>query len=60
MRRLLLFMLGMLLFCAQLLAQNRTISGKVTDDRGVGVPNASVTVKGTTVGTTTMVKETLL
>ena len=53
MRRLLLFMLGMLLFCAQLLAQNRTISGKVTDDRGVGVPNASVTVKGTTVGTTT-------
>lgn len=53
MRRLLLFMLGMLLFSAQLLAQNRTISGKVTDDKGAGVPNASVTVKGTTIGTTT-------
>ncbi|MGZ8544921.1 MAG: SusC/RagA family TonB-linked outer membrane protein [Flavisolibacter sp.] len=52
MRRLLLFMLGMLLFSAQLLAQNRTISGKVTDDRGAGVPNASITVKGTTIGTT--------
>lgn len=53
MRRLLLFMLGMLLFSAQLLAQNRTITGKVTDEKGDGVPNASVTVKGTTIGTTT-------
>ena len=53
MRRLLLFMLGMLLISAQLLAQNRTVSGKVTDDKGNGVPNASVLVKGTNTGTTT-------
>src|SRR4051812_1172555 len=53
MRRLLLLMLGTLLFTAQLLAQNRTVSGKVTDDKGLGIPNASVTVKGTNVGTTT-------
>jgi TonB-linked SusC/RagA family outer membrane protein len=53
MRRLLLLMLGTLLFTAQLLAQNRTVSGKVTDDKGSGIPNASVTVKGTNIGTTT-------
>ncbi len=54
MRRILTFMLGMLLISSQLLAQNRTISGKVTDDKGAGIPNASVTLKGnTSVGTTT-------
>lgn len=46
-------MLGMLLISAQLLAQNRTITGKVTDEKGNGIPNASVVVKGTTVGTST-------
>ncbi|MDB5229977.1 MAG: hypothetical protein JWN76_782 [Chitinophagaceae bacterium] len=34
-------------------AQTRTVSGRITDDRGNGVPAASVTVKGTTRGTTT-------
>lgn len=34
-------------------AQNRTISGKVTDDKGSGIANASVVVKGTSVGTMT-------
>ena len=54
MRRLLLLMLGMLLISAQLLAQNRTITGKVTDEKGTGVANASVTVKGnTSIGTST-------
>src|SRR4051812_6029944 len=53
MRRLLFFMLGMLLISAQLLAQNRTVSGKVTDDKGNGVANASVLIKGTNAGTTT-------
>jgi len=46
-------MLGMLLISAQLLAQNRTVSGKVTDDKGNGVANASVLIKGTNAGTTT-------
>lgn len=31
----------------------RTITGKVTDDKGNPLPNVSVVVKGTTAGTTT-------
>lgn len=54
MRRLLFFVLGMLIFSAQLLAQNRTITGRVTDEKGSVVPNASVVVKGTSIGTTTL------
>lgn len=53
MRRLLLIMLSMLLVSAQLLAQNRTITGKVTDAQGNGIPNASVMIKGASAGTTT-------
>ena len=53
MRRILLFMLSMLLISSQLLAQNRTITGKVTDDKGNPVPNASVTVRGSKTGTVT-------
>jgi len=33
-------------------AQNRTVSGKVTDDSGEGVPGANVILKGTAIGTT--------
>lgn len=36
-----------------LLAQNRTISGKVTSDNGLPLPNVSVVIKGTNTGTTT-------
>lgn len=53
MRRLFFFVLGMLIFSAQLLAQNRTITGKVIDDKGNGIANASVIVKNTKIGTTT-------
>lgn len=53
MRRFLMLMLGMLLLSMQLLAQNRTITGRVTDANGAPIPNASVQVKGTTVGTIT-------
>ncbi len=53
MRKRLVFLLGMLVVCLQLLAQTRTITGRITDAQGNGVPNASVTVKGTNVGTTT-------
>jgi len=38
----------------QLAAQNRTVKGKVTDEKGNGVPQATVLVKGTTIGTTTL------
>src|SRR5687767_5845326 len=54
MRRLLSIVLGMLLISAQVLAQNnRTISGRVTDEKGTAVSNASVIVKGTNIGTVT-------
>jgi TonB-linked SusC/RagA family outer membrane protein len=43
---------SMLFLYGQLLAQSRTITGKVTDESGNPIPNASVTVKGTTFGTT--------
>ena len=40
------------LMAAQSWAQ-RTITGKVTDDKGSPLPNVSVLVKGTTQGTAT-------
>lgn len=46
-------MLGLLLISAQLLAQNRTITGRVTDEKGNGVANSSVLVKGTKIGAST-------
>ena len=52
MRKQLLLLYGFLLLSTVVLAQ-RTISGKVTDDKGNPVPNASVIVKGTTAGTIT-------
>lgn len=53
MRRFLMFLLGCLLCSAQLLAQNRTITGKLTDENGQPLANASIAIKGTRVGTTT-------
>ncbi|NTS39665.1 SusC/RagA family TonB-linked outer membrane protein [Flavisolibacter sp. BT320] len=53
MRRILTLMLSMLLLSVQLLAQNRTISGKVTDAAGNPIAGASVQVKGTSTGTVT-------
>lgn len=53
MRKLLLMWAGCLLLCTAILAQNRTISGKVSDSKGLPIPNASVVIKGTTTGTTT-------
>jgi len=56
MRRILTLLLGVLFISVQSLAQNtRTITGKVTDEKGNPVPNASVLVKGTNVGTTSTV-----
>jgi TonB-linked SusC/RagA family outer membrane protein len=53
MRKLLLLLTGAVLFAVQALAQQRTITGKVTDDKGNSVADASVVVKGTSLGTTT-------
>lgn len=52
MRRLLLSLL-LLLSGFFIYAQNRTVSGKVTNAAGKGVPDVNVTVKGIVVGTTT-------
>src|SRR5688572_17004120 len=52
MRKMLLLALGMLLLYMHVAAQSRTITGKVTDNTGSAVPNASITVKGTSIGTT--------
>ncbi|MEO5683430.1 MAG: SusC/RagA family TonB-linked outer membrane protein [Chitinophagaceae bacterium] len=53
MRKLMLLM-GVLLFAGlQMLAQQRTITGKVTDANGNPIPNATVLVKGSSTGTTT-------
>ncbi|GGB97883.1 SusC/RagA family TonB-linked outer membrane protein [Dyadobacter sediminis] len=38
------------------LAQNSTVTGKVTDEKGEGIPGASVAVKGTQQGTLTNVE----
>ncbi|MEI6950432.1 SusC/RagA family TonB-linked outer membrane protein [Paraflavisolibacter sp. H34] len=53
MRKLLSLTLGVALLCNQALAQNRTVSGTVTDSKGNPLPNVSVLVKGAKVGTTT-------
>lgn len=45
-------MLGVVFIGTQLMAQGRTVSGRITDAQGNGVANASVTVKGTKNGAT--------
>ncbi|MDF2189686.1 TonB-dependent receptor [Paraflavitalea sp. CAU 1676] len=53
MRKFLVIAMAMLLFTGQLLAQNKTVSGKVTDPTGSPIPGASVIVKGSKGGTST-------
>lgn len=52
MRKMLLLLFGVLLLSSQLFAQTKTITGKITDDKGNPIPNASVLVKGSSIGTT--------
>src|SRR5690242_18760501 len=53
MRKLLFLMLGMLLIQLQLLAQDRVVTGKVTDANKAPVPGATVRLKNSGVGTST-------
>lgn len=53
MRKLLLLFMAVVLALSQSWAQQRTITGRVTDDKGNPVANASVLVKGTQTGTVT-------
>jgi hypothetical protein len=52
-KRLLPALLVMLLLALQTFAQQRTITGRVTDNTGAPVPGATVTVKGTNLATQT-------
>ncbi|HUR67462.1 MAG TPA: TonB-dependent receptor [Chitinophagaceae bacterium] len=52
MRKLYLLLLGVVCFATQALAQ-RTVTGKVSDEKGNPLANVSVLVRGTTTGTTT-------
>lgn len=49
------FLILSAIFCllTSAIAQNRTITGKVTDENGQGIPRASIQVKGSRIGTTT-------
>ena len=53
MRKLLLLWLVLFCMVTQLLAQNRTVAGKVTDANGIPIPGATVQIKGTNTGTVT-------
>ena len=52
MRKLFLLLWGVVFFAAQAMAQ-RTVSGKVTNDKGAPLQNVSVMARGTTTGTIT-------
>lgn len=52
MRKIVTMLLCAVLAVSQLAAQNRTVRGKVTDDKGAAIANASIVVKGSTTGTT--------
>ena len=54
MKRILTFLL-IFFFSLPLWAQNRTVTGRVTDNSGLPLAGVSVQVKGTTIGTTTNV-----
>ena len=50
MKRVLLTIMMSVLVCVVVQAQDRTVTGKVTDETGQGLPSATVMVKGTTNG----------
>jgi len=53
MRRVFYLFFALLLISSALKAQNRTITGKVTDENGLPLPGATITVKGSTTGSVT-------
>ena len=53
MRKVVMLIMAIVLSISHLWAQERTITGKVTDDKGTPVSGASVSIKGTKTGTIT-------
>jgi TonB-linked SusC/RagA family outer membrane protein len=53
MRKIFLLLMAVVCVWGTMFAQQKTISGKVTDEKGNPVANASVIVRGTTIGTVT-------
>ncbi len=53
MRKLTVMLLACLMIIGQVWAQTRTVTGTVKDEQGAPIAGASVTVKGTEIGTTT-------
>ncbi|NSL88384.1 TonB-dependent receptor [Chitinophaga sp. Mgbs1] len=56
MRKLLLVVASMLLIASSLLAQNRHVTGKITDEAGNALPGVSVSIPGSRTGTVTDTK----
>ena len=52
--RKLMLLLGVVLLCTQLTAQQRTITGKVIDEKGNPIPGASILIKGSKNGTSSL------
>ena len=52
MRKILTLVTALLLLYGSASAQNRTVTGTVTDEQGNPVPNTSIVIKGTSTGTT--------
>jgi TonB-dependent starch-binding outer membrane protein SusC len=52
-KRLSLMSAAMLMLCSVALAQDRVVTGKVTDETGSGMPGVNIVLKGTSVGTAT-------
>lgn len=56
MRKLVLLLLGVIAVLGSAYAQNRTITGKVLDEKGTPIPNVTVLAKGSQIGGTTDVE----
>ena len=53
MRKVVLLLMAIFLSISHIWAQQRTITGKVTDDKGAPIPGASILIKGAKTGTST-------
>ena len=53
MRKVVLLLMAIILSVSHLWAQQRTITGKITDDKGAPIPAASIVAKGSNLGTST-------